>query len=280
MHFVCSRPTKLVDDGRVAGLVVKSIGMSSDHRKASTSFEHGNKELSAHFTCSPLRSSDANQAMKASISSLAKPKATSSKRFIGSSPPTSVDMSRALSVHSIISHSAHLHQGLWVCSGVNHGLFLFTVKVVGIWRGQRRYRSPYRFFEGKLFFPQLFGAALHHLLSFLACKNTCILHRMDRVMRLASQRAVVVFSLSSCCMCHTIKRLFCELGVNPGIHELDEDPNGKDMERALARMLGCNPPVPAVFIGGRLVGRTDRVMSLHLGGKLVPLLRDAGAIWL
>ncbi|RWW73179.1 hypothetical protein BHE74_00018978 [Ensete ventricosum] len=90
---------------------------------------------------------------------------------------------------------------------------------------------------------------------------------MDRVMRLASQRAAVVFSLSSCCMCYTIKRLFCDLGVNPAIHELDEDPNGKDMEGALTKWLGCNPPVPAVFIGGCLVGPTDRVMSLHLRGK-------------
>ncbi|KAJ8509757.1 hypothetical protein OPV22_000191 [Ensete ventricosum] len=65
---------------------------------------------------------------------------------------------------------------------------------------------------------------------------------MDRVMRLASQRAAVVFSLSSCCMCYTIKRLFCDLGVNPAIHELDEDPNGKDMEGALTKWLGCNPP--------------------------------------
>ncbi|CAL9776061.1 glutaredoxin-C1-like [Musa acuminata AAA Group] len=103
---------------------------------------------------------------------------------------------------------------------------------------------------------------------------------MDRVRRLASQRAVVVFSLSSCCMCHAIKRLFCELGVNPAVHELDEDPKGKDMERALANMLGRSPPVPAVFIGGNLVGPTDEVMALHLGGKLVPLLRNAGALWL
>ncbi|URE28357.1 Glutaredoxin [Musa troglodytarum] len=103
---------------------------------------------------------------------------------------------------------------------------------------------------------------------------------MDRVRRLASQRAVVVFSLSSCCMCHTVKRLFCELGVNPAVHELDEDPRGKDMERALAKMLGRSPPVPAVFIGGNLVGPTDEVMALHLGGKLVPLLRNAGALWL
>ncbi|KAG1338615.1 glutaredoxin-C1 [Cocos nucifera] len=103
---------------------------------------------------------------------------------------------------------------------------------------------------------------------------------MDRVNKLASQKAVVIFSLSSCCMCHTIKRFFSELGVNPTIYELDEDPKGKDMERALAKMVGRNPPVPAVFIGGNLVGPTDKIMSLHLSGKLVPLLRDAGAIWL
>ncbi|XP_008799330.1 glutaredoxin-C1-like [Phoenix dactylifera] len=103
---------------------------------------------------------------------------------------------------------------------------------------------------------------------------------MDRVMRLASQRAVVVFSLSTCCMCHTVKRLFCELGVNPSVHEVDEDPRGKEMEMALAKLMGRSPPVPVVFIGGKLIGSTDKVMSLHLGGKLVPLLRDAGALWL
>ncbi|KAG6508578.1 putative glutaredoxin-C14 [Zingiber officinale] len=103
---------------------------------------------------------------------------------------------------------------------------------------------------------------------------------MDRVLRLSSQKAVVIFSVSSCCMCHTVKRLFMELGVDAAVHELDQDPKGRDMERALAKMLGRTPPVPAVFIGGNLVGPTDKVMSLHLGGKLVPLLRDAGALWL
>ncbi|XP_072997514.1 glutaredoxin-C1-like [Typha latifolia] len=104
---------------------------------------------------------------------------------------------------------------------------------------------------------------------------------MEIVTRLASQRAVVIFSVSSCCMCHTIKTLFMnELGVNPAVYELDQDPKGREMERALAKLLGRAPPVPAVFIGGTLVGLTDKVMSLHLSGKLVPLLRDAGAIWL
>ncbi|KAH7676770.1 Thioredoxin-disulfide reductase protein [Dioscorea alata] len=104
---------------------------------------------------------------------------------------------------------------------------------------------------------------------------------MDKVMNLASQKAVVVFSVSSCCMCHTIKRLFCDLGVNPAIHELDEDPKeGTEMEKALIKLLGRSPPVPVVFIGGQLIGLTDKIMSLHLSGNLIPLLRNAGALWL
>ncbi|KQJ86461.1 putative glutaredoxin-C14 [Brachypodium distachyon] len=103
---------------------------------------------------------------------------------------------------------------------------------------------------------------------------------MDRVMKLASERAVVVFTLSSCCMCHTVSRLFCDLGVNALVHELDQDPKGKEMEKALLKLLGRGPSVPAVFIGGKLVGGTNKVMSLHLGGELVPMLRNAGALWL
>ncbi|RRT57096.1 hypothetical protein B296_00019307 [Ensete ventricosum] len=102
---------------------------------------------------------------------------------------------------------------------------------------------------------------------------------MEKVMKLASQRAVVVFSLSSCCMCHAVKSLFHDLGVDAAVRELDEDPRGREMEKALAKLVGRSPPVPVVFIGGKLVGSTDRIMSLHLGGKLVPLLRDAGALW-
>ncbi|KAF9621023.1 hypothetical protein IFM89_015845 [Coptis chinensis] len=102
---------------------------------------------------------------------------------------------------------------------------------------------------------------------------------MDKVMKLASKTAVVIFSKSSCCMCHAIKSLFYDLGVSPAICELDEEPNGREMEKALQR-LGCNPSVPAVYIGGQLVNSTNTIMSLHLSGSLVPMLREAGAIWL
>ncbi|KAF3782274.1 Monothiol glutaredoxin-S8 [Nymphaea thermarum] len=106
---------------------------------------------------------------------------------------------------------------------------------------------------------------------------------MERVEKLAKQSAVVVFSKSSCCMCHAMKRLFRELGVNAMVVELDQEPKGKDMERALASLIGGNgrnPPVPAVYIGGRLVGPTERVMAHHINGTLVHMLREAGALWI
>ncbi|KAI3830831.1 hypothetical protein C5167_043417 [Papaver somniferum] len=102
---------------------------------------------------------------------------------------------------------------------------------------------------------------------------------MDKVMKLASQKAVVIFSKSTCCMSHAIKSLFYDLGVSPAIYELDEESRGREMEKALQR-LGCNPTVPAVFIGGKLVSSTNTIMSLHLSGALIPMLKEAGAIWL
>ncbi|EOX99713.1 Glutaredoxin - like 8 [Theobroma cacao] len=103
---------------------------------------------------------------------------------------------------------------------------------------------------------------------------------MERVVKLASESAVVIFSLSTCCMCHAVKRLFCGMGVNPTVYELDQDPRGKEMERALMRLLGNSQAVPVVFIGGKLIGAMDRVMASHINGTLVPLLKDAGALWL
>lgn len=95
---------------------------------------------------------------------------------------------------------------------------------------------------------------------------------MEKVNRLASEKGVVIFTKSSCCLCYAVNILFHDLGVIPAIHEIDKDPEGKEMERALTR-LGCTAPVPAVFIGGKLVGSTNEIMSLHLSGSLIPLLR-------
>ncbi|KAI4350477.1 hypothetical protein L6164_004929 [Bauhinia variegata] len=110
--------------------------------------------------------------------------------------------------------------------------------------------------------------------------NVVVDDPLQRIERLASDNAVVIFSISTCCMCHAIKRLFCGMGVNPTVHELDQDPRGKELERALIMLLGSTSVVPVVFIGGKLVGTMDRVMASHINGTLVPLLKEAGALWL
>ncbi|KAI3503595.1 hypothetical protein L2E82_44549 [Cichorium intybus] len=103
---------------------------------------------------------------------------------------------------------------------------------------------------------------------------------IHRIEQLAAENAVVIFSLSGCCMCHAIKRLFCGMGVNPTVYELDQEPLGNDMEKALMMLLGTSSPAPVVFVGGKLVGAMDRVMASHINGSLVPLLKEAGALWL
>ncbi|KAE8009584.1 hypothetical protein FH972_006015 [Carpinus fangiana] len=92
----------------------------------------------------------------------------------------------------------------------------------------------------------------------------------DKVSKLA-EKGIVIFSKSTCCMCYAVKVLFKELGVTPMVCEIDQDPEGREMEKALMK-LGCNAPVPIVFIGGHLIGSTNEVMSLHLSGQLMPRL--------
>nr|AJP06350.1 ROXY2 [Pinus tabuliformis] len=119
-----------------------------------------------------------------------------------------------------------------------------------------------------------------HLASQSGSSTSSLMSPVERIHQLAAESAVVVFSISSCCMCHVVKRLFCGLGVNPTVYELDEEHGGKEIEKALLRLLGGSPSVPAVFVGGKLVGGLDRVMASHINGSLVPLLKEAGALWL
>ncbi|RID60813.1 hypothetical protein BRARA_E00010 [Brassica rapa] len=103
---------------------------------------------------------------------------------------------------------------------------------------------------------------------------------MERVRDLASKKAAVIFTKSSCCMCHSIKTLFYELGASPAVHELDKDPQGRDMEQALFGASGSTQAVPAVFIGGRYVGSAKDIISFHVNGSLKQMLKDSKAIWL
>ena len=81
-------------------------------------------------------------------------------------------------------------------------------------------------------------------------------------------------------MSHTIKSLICSFGANVTVYELDELPEGSQLERALVAALGQSEGFPAVYIGQELVGGANDVMSLQVKGELLPLLKKAKAIWI
>ncbi|KAK8493346.1 hypothetical protein V6N13_046716 [Hibiscus sabdariffa] len=99
---------------------------------------------------------------------------------------------------------------------------------------------------------------------------------------IVSENAVIVLSRKGCCMSHVVRRLLLALGVNPAVCEIDEkDEAGVLSELGMmSREKGRTEQFPAVFIGGRLFGGLDKVMTTHITGELVPVLKDAGALWL
>ncbi|CAL5408857.1 unnamed protein product [Camellia sinensis] len=103
------------------------------------------------------------------------------------------------------------------------------------------------------------------------------------VQKLVAENAVIVFGRRGCCMCHVVKRLLLGLGVNPPVVEVDEEEEAAVMEE-FSRIHGGDDgkgaQFPAVFVGGKLFGGLERVMGTHISGELVPILKDAGALWL
>ncbi|XP_038700569.1 glutaredoxin-C6 [Tripterygium wilfordii] len=103
-----------------------------------------------------------------------------------------------------------------------------------------------------------------------------------RIQRLISEHPVIIFSRSSCCMCHVMKKLLASIGVHPTVIELDDHeiaalpcpPDGEDSPSPSPK----NSPVPAVFIGGTCIGGLESLVALHLSGHLVPRLAEVGAL--
>ncbi|XP_028807870.1 glutaredoxin-C9 [Neltuma alba] len=102
------------------------------------------------------------------------------------------------------------------------------------------------------------------------------------VKNMVSENAVIVFARRGCCMGHVVKRLLLGLGVNPAVYEIDEEDEVgvvTELEAIGDRKQG-KLQFPAVFIGGKLFGGLDRLMATHISGELIPILKDAGALWL
>lgn len=106
------------------------------------------------------------------------------------------------------------------------------------------------------------------------------------VQKLVLENSVIVFGKRGCCMCHVVKRLLLGHGVNPTVFEVEEKDEGLVMKELLiinddkeGKDIG-QVQFPVVFVGGKMFGGLERVMATHISGELVPILKDAGALWL
>lgn len=99
---------------------------------------------------------------------------------------------------------------------------------------------------------------------------------------LVKENPVIVFGRRGCCMCHVVRKLLLGLGVNPPIFEVDGEVNeGVLVNSLLSKVDGVkNLQFPLVFVGGELFGGLEKIMATHLSGDLVPILKQAGALWL
>jgi len=86
---------------------------------------------------------------------------------------------------------------------------------------------------------------------------------METIRHLIEEKPVVIFSRSSCCISYSMIQLIRSYGANPSVYELDQLPNGCEIDKALQK-LGSEPTVPTVFIEKRLVGGANNVISLQV----------------
>ncbi|CAL4901806.1 unnamed protein product [Urochloa decumbens] len=98
----------------------------------------------------------------------------------------------------------------------------------------------------------------------------------EEVRRAVAESPVLVVGRRGCCLSHVVKRLLQGLGVNPAVHEVA----GEAELAGIVDGASGEVALPAVFVGGRLLGGLDRLMAVHISGELVPILKDAGALWL
>ncbi|KAL8471302.1 hypothetical protein ACS0TY_028188 [Phlomoides rotata] len=100
---------------------------------------------------------------------------------------------------------------------------------------------------------------------------------LPKAKEIVSTTPVVIFSKTYCSYCATVKKLLTEIGTSFKAIELNTEDNGSDIQSALAEWTGQRT-VPNVFIGGKHIGGCDATTNLHQQGKLVGLLREAGAV--
>jgi glutaredoxin 3 len=96
------------------------------------------------------------------------------------------------------------------------------------------------------------------------------------IQKLITEHPVMVFSKPSCSYCKMAKEVLDGIGVEYQVDEIEGRDNCDALQDAFLKMTGART-VPRVFVGGKCVGGGSETYSLHNQGKLLPLIKEAGA---
>jgi len=96
------------------------------------------------------------------------------------------------------------------------------------------------------------------------------------IQQMISTNPVMVFSKTTCSYCKMAKEVLDGVGVSYVVEEIDSRADCDQLQNVFQQLTGART-VPRVFVGGKCVGGGSETYSLHNQGKLMPLLKDAGA---
>lgn len=91
------------------------------------------------------------------------------------------------------------------------------------------------------------------------------------VQQAVTQNCVVIFSKTTCPFCVQTKEIFRNLGVPYEAVELNNHPNGQDIQNYLGEVTKAKT-VPRVFINGACIGGASDTKTLHKSGRLLELV--------
>jgi len=90
------------------------------------------------------------------------------------------------------------------------------------------------------------------------------------------ENPVMVFSKTTCSYCKMAKGVLDEVGVNYTLEEIDLRTDTDKLQDIFAKITDART-VPRVFVGGKCIGGGSETWSVHNQGRLIPLLKEAGA---
>jgi len=98
----------------------------------------------------------------------------------------------------------------------------------------------------------------------------------EYIQKMIKENPVMIFSKTTCSYCAMAKKVLDGIGVSYVVEEIDLREDCDQLQNIFKQLTGART-VPRVFVGSKCIGGGSETFSLHNQGKLMPLLKEAGA---